>query len=79
MFWKRLLSGAVILFLTLGFGILGGPFLACGLGVLSSIAYLEFTKASKVREEGHRFNAIEAIGLVTIIFYYVMLIKNLPR
>lgn len=74
MFWKRLLSGAVILFLTLGFGILGGPFLACGLGVLSSIAYIEFTKAAKVREEGHRFNAIEAIGLVTIIFYYLMLL-----
>ena len=74
MFWKRFISGAVILALTLGFGIIGGPFLATGLGVLSCIAYIEYTKVTKVREEGHRMNGIEIIGLITIILYYFMLL-----
>ena len=74
MFWKRFFSGAVILVLTLLFGILGGPYLAMALGVLSSAAYLEYTKASRVRQEGHRINGIEVIGLITIIFYYIMLL-----
>ncbi|MBP5529477.1 MAG: phosphatidate cytidylyltransferase [Lachnospiraceae bacterium] len=74
MFWKRFFSGAVILGLTVLFGSLGGPFLALALGVLSSAAYLEYTKASKVREEGHRVNGFEYIGVITIFLYYVMLI-----
>ncbi len=74
MFWKRFFSGAVILALTVVFGLVGGPFLAIALAILSSMAYIEYTKASKVRQEGHRFNAIEAIGLITIILYYVMLL-----
>ncbi|MBO4310551.1 MAG: phosphatidate cytidylyltransferase [Lachnospiraceae bacterium] len=74
MFWKRLLSGAVILLLTMVFGLMGGPFLALALAVLSSAAFLEYTKASKVREEGHRINGIEVIGLITIILYYITLL-----
>ena len=74
MFWKRFLSGAVILVLTIIFGFLGGPFLAIALGILSSAAYLEYTKASKVRQEGHKINGIEVIGLITIILYYTMLL-----
>ena len=74
MFWKRFLSGAIILGLTVLFGFLGGPFLALALGVLSSAAYLEYTKASRVREEGHRVNGIEYIGIITILLYYAMLL-----
>ncbi len=74
MFWKRFFSGAVILGLTVLFGSLGGPFLALALGVLSSAAYLEYTKASRVREEGHRVNGFEYIGVITIILYYIMLL-----
>ena len=74
MFWKRLLSGAVILLLTMVFGLMGGPFLALALAVLSSAAFLEYTKASKVREEGHRINGIEVIGLITIFLYYITLL-----
>lgn len=74
MFWKRFWSGAVILAITLIFGTLGGmPLIVC-LGTLSCIAYVEFTQATKVREEGHRFNGLQVIGLVTIICYYVLLI-----
>lgn len=74
MFWKRFWSGAVILALCLIFCILGGPYLAAGLGVLSSIAYIEFTKASGVREKGAKINAIEVIGLIVIVIYYIMLL-----
>ena len=74
MFWKRFFSGAVVLGLTVLFGTLGGPFLALALGVLSSAAYLEYTKASRVREEGHRVNGFEYVGVVTIILYYGMLL-----
>ena len=74
MFWKRFFSGAVVLGLTVLFGTLGGPFLALALGVLSSAAYLEYTKASRVREEGHRVNGFEYIGIVTIVLYYGMLL-----
>lgn len=74
MFWKRFWSGAVILFLTILFGILGGPSLATILAILSGKAYIEFTKASKVREPGHKINGIEIIGLNTIIVYYILLL-----
>lgn len=74
MFWKRFWSGAVILALCLIFCYFGGPLLAAGLGVLSSIAYIEFTKASKVRAEGSKINAIEIIGLSVIIVYYIILL-----
>lgn len=74
MFWKRFFSGAVILLLTAIFCFFGGPFLAIALGLLSSAAYIEYTKASRVRQEGHRINAIEVIGLITIAFYYLMLL-----
>jgi len=74
MFWKRFISGAVILLLTMIFGIIGGPFLAIALAILSGGAYIEYTKASKVRKEGHGINAIEVIGIITIILYYFMLL-----
>lgn len=74
MFWKRFFSGAVILFLTILFGILGGPALAVALAFLSCKAYVEFTKASKVRPVGEKITGIEIIGLITIIVYYFILL-----
>lgn len=76
MFWKRFVSGVVILIVTLGLGLLGGPVLCVSLCVVSCIGFIEFTKAAKVREEGHRFNALECIGLFTIIFYYILLLLD---
>ncbi len=74
MFWKRFWSGAVILALCLIFCYFGGPLLAAGLGALSCKAFIEFTKASKVRETGERINSIEVIGLIVIIVYYILLL-----
>ena len=70
MVWKRVISGAVILTITIVLGILGGPVLCTALGIISCVGYVEFTNATKVREEGHRFNILQGIGLATIIFYY---------
>lgn len=74
MFWKRFWSGAVILAITLFFGIIGGmPLIIC-LAALSCIAYVEFSQATKVREEGHRFNGLQVIGIATICCYYLLLV-----
>lgn len=74
MFWKRFISGFFVLLITCVFGYLGGPILAGLLAALSSIGYLEFTKATKVREPGHRMNILEWAGLFVIVFYYLFLI-----
>ena len=74
MFWKRLISGAVILALTIILGILGGPVLCTALGIISCIGYVEFTNATKVREPGHRFNILQGIGLGTIVLYYAAML-----
>ena len=74
MFWKRFISGFFVLLITLVFGYLGGPALAVLLAVLSSVGYIEFTKATKVREPGHRMNVLEWTGLFVTFFYYLFLI-----
>lgn len=74
MFWKRFISGFFVLLITLVFGYLGGPALAVLLAVLSSVGYIEFTKATKVREPGHRMNVLEWTGLFVTVFYYLFLI-----
>ena len=69
-FLTRVISGAVILVAAIVFGIIGGPALGAALCIIACIGYVEFTNATKVREEGHRFNALQVVGLVTIVAYY---------
>ena len=69
-FWKRMISGVVILMLTIVLGAVGGPVLATALCIIASIGYFEFTNATKVKEEGQRINALQIVGLVTIIAYF---------
>ena len=69
-FLTRVASGAVILVLTIVLGVIGGPALGTALCIIACIGYVEFTNATKVREEGHRFNALQVVGLVTIVAYY---------
>ena len=73
-FLTRVISGAVILVVTVVFGIIGGPALGAALCIIACIGYVEFTNATKVREPGHRFNALQGIGLATIIAYYAALL-----
>ncbi len=74
--WKRIISGAVILILTIVLGIVGGPVLGVALCAISCIGYVEFTNATKVREEGHRFNVFQVLGLFTIIAYYLTILAQ---
>ena len=69
-FWKRFISGTVILIITVVLGIVGGPVLGVAMCAISCIAYVEYTNATKVREPGHRFNILQAFGLLTIVAYY---------
>lgn len=70
MFWKRLASSIVLVAIALAAFILGGPTLAVILFVISVIAYLELTKAVKVRTQ-KKVNGLEIVGLFGILAYYV--------
>ena len=73
-FITRLISGAVILILTIALGAVGGPVLATALCIIACKGYLEFTNATKVLDEGRIINALQIMGLVTIVLYYVALL-----
>ena len=75
-FGKRIISGAVILALTIVFGIVGGAVLAVALCIISCIGYLEFTNATKVSEPGKSLNALQVLGLFTIIAYYLSILAQ---
>ncbi len=70
----RIISGAVVLVIILGFGLLGGPAQAVFLAVLSCIGYLEFTKAVDVRLHENKISGYEKVGIVSIILYYILLL-----
>ncbi len=72
MFWTRLLSSIVLVIIALVTLILGGPVLAAFLFLISLIAYLELTKATKVHT-GKGINGLEAVGIVGITAYYLAL------
>ncbi|MCQ2518323.1 MAG: phosphatidate cytidylyltransferase [Lachnospiraceae bacterium] len=76
MFWKRFISGTVILILTLLFCSIGGPVLAAVLCTISIIAYIEFTRATKVREPGHRANVLQVFGIIGIVMYYLLILSK---
>jgi len=70
MFWTRLASGIVLLFiaiLTMSLGNL--PLLFILLGI-SLIAYRELTKALLCGEKDKKINALEGVGFAGIIAYY---------
>ena len=73
-FITRFISGTVILILTIVLGALGGPVLATALCIIACKGYLEFTKATKVLDEGRIINVLQIVGLGTIILYYVALL-----
>lgn len=74
MFKVRFISGFFVLLFTLVFGFAGGIPLAVGLAVISVIAYLEYTKATKVRIHGTKINGLEMFGVGTIVVYYFLLL-----
>lgn len=73
MFWKRLLSGIVLVLLEIVTLYFSGIVLALFLLFISIVGYLELTKAMKVHGEEKKINALEIIGVLGILAYYAVL------
>lgn len=66
----RIISGVFIAVFFIGINWVGGPIMAGALCIVSLIAYLEFTKATRVRLDDNRITGMEVTGILfTIIFY----------
>lgn len=72
MFGKRLMSSVVLVILALILLLSGGGVLALGMLILSLIAFRELTKACGVIKEGEKNNALEGVGYVGIVLYYLV-------
>lgn len=66
----RVISGIFLVIIALATIIPGGIILALTLYIISNIAFIELTKACKVRT-GNKPNALEIIGMVAIAAYYI--------
>lgn len=77
---ERVISGVFIALFSALFCYFGGIYLAAILMILSSIAYVELTKALGVIEENikdnieenKKINALQIIGIIGIVVYYVV-------
>lgn len=69
---ERVISGIFLVIIALATIIPGGIILALTLYIISNIAFVELTKACKVRTED-KPNALEITGMVAIAAYYIAL------
>lgn len=67
----RCISGVVLAIIALVTMFLGGPVLAVVLLLTSMTAYHELTKALSVNREKKGYNALEIIGTLGIVLYYL--------
>ncbi len=80
MFRTRLISGIVIVILTLGMIYAGGLVLAAALCIISMIAMYEFYRATGVTTaDMKKITAFEIIGLLGVVVYYVILVSPLKE
>jgi len=80
MFITRTLSGAVLLLLTGVFLTLGGIPLMLILALISSVGFLELTRAVGIERESKGINLIEVIGILgTVLIYAVQIIAILRK
>lgn len=77
MFWTRLLSGILLVAIALVTILAGKGVLAVALCLISLIAYKELTKACSVYTEGKKCNALEFVGMMMTVLYYVLLAVTL--
>ena len=75
MFWVRLRSSIILIVLALVTMFAGGYVLLAAMVFLSLVAYREITGATGVRaqEKPGKKNGLEIVGIVGIIFYYILL------
>lgn len=67
----RCISGAILAVLALVFMYVGGPALAVVLLLTSLVAYKELTGALKVNNSEKRLCALEIIGMIGVVLYYM--------
>ena len=67
---ERIISGVIVAVLTFGLVFIGGYYLAASLCLVSVIAYLELTRATKVRLDDNKITGMEMVGIVAICVYY---------
>ena len=72
MFWKRLISGIVLLTIAITTMAFGNIPLAAVLYLISLIAYRELTKVMGVAGEGKSFSALEVVALIGVTAYYAV-------
>lgn len=70
MFWKRLISGVVLLAIAIATMALGNYYLLAILYLISMIAYRELTKVMGTAQPEKGFNALELVGFLGITAYY---------
>jgi len=73
MFWKRTLSGAVLVILALLTIIAGGPVCLGTMFLISTIGVFELLKALGIRNTQGKLRAIEVVAYIACIAYYGML------
>ncbi len=79
MFITRLISGIILLALTGTFLTLGGVWLMMALALISSIGFLELTKAVGIQREKNGTNLLEVIGILGIIAMYAVQVLAIVR
>ena len=67
MFVTRLISGIVLLILTVIFVGLGGIPLYAVLALISALGFLELTKAVGIKRDSNGVNFLEIVGIIGII------------
>lgn len=85
MFWVRLRSSIILVILALVTMFAGGKILLATMIFLSVVAYSELTGAMGVRKredqgsegKGWRKNGLEIVGILGILFYYILLEVNM--
>lgn len=77
MFRTRLISGILLVIAALAVILTGGDFLAAVLCLISIIAYRELTKACGLRHTNGKINALDIMGVIVTIVYYVLLAISL--
>lgn len=84
MFWVRLRSSIILIVLALITMFAGGKILLAAMIFLSLVAYRELGRATGIRGaetageiNAGKMNALETVGILGIIFYYILLEVNL--
>ena len=75
MFWKRTLSGAVLLIASFVLIYFGGVYLKASTCILALIAFFELTRALKVNGKEY---PITYFGYFSILIFYVLMIFGMP-